>query len=311
MDDNELDLMQEMYLNAPVNNAESEFAVSEQSEDSSEIDSEKVEDAEDEGKKRGRKKKAKADGKTEHAKELYYYAKDKKEIVLETLVIVLFALSALFNAYTNWLDSVYTREEDRLVSKSMDLKNESSTEYINANTVYFADMDSYNDIVNTVMELTINDMVDQYLSDKKIETSKDLNSISGILVEELFEMKVANNSFSQLFIDNFLSYIKINSATYAMSPFANAEFKNLYFAKSDQLSSDSEKALDESEECGSKASKFHFASLLFSALMFLLGINKAFKGFRNCMIVFVVAMILFIPALIYTFTLPIPFKLLF
>ncbi|MCQ2521227.1 MAG: hypothetical protein MJ105_02515 [Lachnospiraceae bacterium] len=301
---NETNILEELYLNAPVNNAESEFSTEREETTPQTTDSKVNNEADKDASDKKEKKQKRAE------KELYYYAKDKKEIVLETIVIILFALSALLNAYTNWANSIYTKEEDRLVSESMQLKNESNAEYANANSLYSADMNTYNSTMNMVISISIDKMVDQYLAESDTIDTQKIDDITGVLAVEMLTMNMANNSFSQIFVDNFADYFTSESQ-YQMSPFANEKFQNLYFEKSEKLTKESEAALAAAEEYGKHASSYHFVSLLFSALMFLLGINKAFKGFRNCLIVFCVAMVLFIPAIIFMFTLPAPFALAF
>lgn len=304
MDSNETNLLENLYLNAPVNNAESDFATAK--------DEEKIQTAVsqngDEVDKEGASQKGKTKKRAE--KELYYYAKDKKEIVLETIVIILFALSALLNAYTNWANSIFAKEEDRLVSESVQLKNESNAEYTNANAMYSADMNTYNGTMNTVMSIAFNKLADYYLDETSNVDTQMIGEITSVLSTQLLTMNIENNSFSKIFVDNFADYL-VTDGAYQMSPFANEEFQSLYYEKYEELVSASDETMTASEEYGKHASSYHFVSLLFSALMFLLGINKAFKGFRNCLIVLCVAMVLFIPAIVFMFSLPAPFALAF
>lgn len=91
-----------------------------------------------------------------------------------------------------------------------------------------------------------------------------------------------------------------------VSPFKDEEFKDSYFDDAREKLEESEKALEEGMESKHNAYSYGFVSVLYSVILFMLGIIGTFKN-KKCKLALVsISCVAFVVNTIYMFTLPIP-----
>ena len=90
------------------------------------------------------------------------------------------------------------------------------------------------------------------------------------------------------------------------SPFDKEGFMDSYYADAQAVLDESQEYLEQGQEDNSNGDRFGLVTVIYSLVLFLLGIVGIFKRIPNRKIVFFVSVAFLLVAVIYMFTIPLP-----
>ena len=90
------------------------------------------------------------------------------------------------------------------------------------------------------------------------------------------------------------------------SPFENEDFANSYFEKAKELLDESQNVLEEGKQDNLRGDSYKLVSVIYSLVLFLLGIIGVFKDFQSRKALFIFSVCILIFAIIYMLTIPMP-----
>ena len=215
---------------------------------------------------------------------------------IEIVVAVFLGITALLTAWATWIGSLHGGNQSTNYTKSNNLAAEGNSEYNAGMQRYLSDLMAW----NTVMDYTFQEEiartngneVEAQLIEAKIDTYLNSNC-SEILIHAANEM----NSYNAGVTDQSQ---KINS------PFDVKGVKDKYFERANELLSESEEILKEGQQDNAKGDAYNLVNVIYSVVLFLLGIVGIFKSLPNRTVVLVIAVIGLVLATIYMFTIPMP-----
>ena len=90
------------------------------------------------------------------------------------------------------------------------------------------------------------------------------------------------------------------------SPFFDENYVNSYFTKANELLAQSQEVLEQGQKDNSHGDAFGLVTVIYSVVLFLLGIAGSFNHKVNKYTVVIIALVAFVIATIYMLTLPMP-----
>lgn len=223
--------------------------------------------------------------KKEKVKEKNEFLNEKK---LEILVAIFLGITTLLVAWAGWIGSLYEGNQATNFTKSNNLAAEGNAEYNVAAQVYISDLFAWNTIFNLQLDM---------------ETAREKGNEDEAKVIEIKLQKIMDENCSP----KLLEAINLkNQQEEKDFPFENEDFVNSYFESAKELLDESQKALEEGEEDNLRDDSFKLVTVIYSVVLFLLGIVGIFKDFQNRKILFIFSVGILIFAIIYMFTIPMP-----
>ena len=190
---------------------------------------------------------------------------------IEIVVAVFLGITALLTAWATWIGSLHGGNQSTNYTKSNNLAAEANSEYNAAMQLYLSDLMAWNTAI-----------AEAQIYENKMQAYITQNS-SSILAEA------------------------INSMTKEMtSPFEVEGTVAKYFEKSNKLSAESQALLEEGKQDNANGDAYNLVNVIFSVVLFLLGIVGVFKNLPNRAVVLCIAIVGLVIASIYMFTIPLP-----
>ena len=209
------------------------------------------------------------------------------ENTIEILVAVLLGVTALLMAWASWISSLHGGVQATNYTKSNNLASEGNSEYNAAVQLYLSDTMTW----NTLMEYTF---------DLEIAEAEN-NQIRADLINEKLE-SYADQNASEILLDG-LKWMDENGA---VSPFEMPGILDRYFVTANDLLSESQELLEEGQRDNAKGDAYNLVSVIYSLVLFLLGIVSIFKRLPNRGAVLILAAVILVLTTIYMCTLPLP-----
>lgn len=230
--------------------------------------------------------------KVEEKKEDVKKEEGKKKLInegkLEVLVAIFLGITALLMAWATWIGSLHGGNQATNYTKSNNLASEGNAEYNSAAQLYLSDLVAWNSIVSYEFDIEI--------------ARANGNTTQANLIEEKLDKFIEDNCTDQL-----AEAIKwANEQEGDVSPFSKEGFVDSYFTKANELLDESQKLLEEGQKDNAHGDAFGLVSVIYSVVLFLLGIIGVFKKLPNRKIVFVFSIIALIVSTVYMFRLPMP-----
>jgi len=212
--------------------------------------------------------------------------KKAKENKIEILVAVFLGVTALLTAWASWIGSLHGGNQATNYTTSNNLASEGNSEYNAGMQLYLSDMLAW----NTIME---------YSFDQELAVAR------GDEVEaELIEQKIDN------YLDQNGSEILIDAASKMTeemsSPFEVEGMIDSYFANANALLAESQELLEQGKKDNSSGDAFNLVNVIYSVVLFILGIVGVFKRLPNRFVVLIIAVVCLVIATVYMCTLPMP-----
>ena len=218
--------------------------------------------------------------------------KEKKEILNEKklgiLVAIFLGVTTLLVAWAGWIGSLHAGIQAINFTKSNNLAAEGNAEYNVAAQIYISDLFTWNTILNLQIDM---------------ETAKERGDKDEVKVIETKIQKIMNGSCSPKLLEA-ISSTDLQEKT--NSPFEKEDFTNSYFEKAKELLDESEKAMEEGKQDNLRGDSFKLVTVIYSLVLFLLGIVGILKDFQSRKILFIFSVGILIFGIIYMLTIPMP-----
>ncbi len=213
-------------------------------------------------------------------------AKTKKENRVEILVAVFLGITALLTAWASWISSLHGGNQATNYTKSNNLASEGNSEYNSGLQTYLSDVLAWNTLTEYSFEKDIAEANGQKeaakLIEEKIENYLDQNG-SDILIEAYGKMT-----------DDMASPFEVEGMT------------DKYYEKANELLAESQELLEQGKKDNANGDSYNLASVIYSVVLFMLGIVGIFKRLPNRAVVLGIAVAVLILATVYMLTIPMP-----
>lgn len=218
--------------------------------------------------------------------------KEKKEIFNEKklgiLVAIFLGITSLLVAWAGWIGSLHGGIQAINFTKSNNLAAKGNAEYNVAAQIYLSDLFAWNTIFNLRLDM---------------ETAREKGEEDEAKVIETKIQKIMKESCSP----KLLEYINSNNLdSETSSPFEKEDFVNSYFETAKELLDESQKVLEEGKQDNLRGDSYKLVTVIYSLVLFLLGIVGILKDFQNRKILFIFSVCILIFGIIYMLRIPMP-----
>ncbi|MBR3252941.1 hypothetical protein IKF84_02620 [Candidatus Saccharibacteria bacterium] len=213
------------------------------------------------------------------------YFKGKK---IEVLVAIFLGIATLLVAWTGWIGALHGGNQATNYTKSNNLAAEGNAAYNVAAQVYISDLFTWNTIANLKLDM---------------EAAKERGDSAEVKVVKAKIEKIKQNNCSPKLLE---AMNKADSQGGSASPFDNEEFTNSYFEEAKKLLDESQELLKEGETDNKRGDSYQLASVLYSLVLFLLGIIGVLRDYQTRKMLLIYSVCILIIAIIYMVTIPMP-----
>lgn len=227
--------------------------------------------------------------------------KRSKEDILEIVIAIFLGITALATAWASWIGSLHGGNMSTNYTRSNNLAADGNARWNEASQSLMQDMQVWNIISDYQVEiLYASDTGDE---DKMNESAyKILFICADNLTEEMAERIGYNFDFDA---DQIIDWV-LNDENSTTSPFSNEDFVESYYTDARELITESEAVLKEGQEDNTKGDTFNLVTVIYSVVLFMLGIVGTFRRLPNRMLITGIAIVGFLFGTIFMFTIPLP-----
>ena len=227
--------------------------------------------------------------------------KRSKEDILEIVIAVFLGITALATAWASWIGSLHGGNMSTNYTKSNNLAADGNARWNEASQSLVQDMQIWNMISDYEVEiLYANETGD---TDQMYESAYKIKFIcTDNLTDEMAELIGYDFEFDA---DQIIDWV-INSELSTTSPFDNQDFIDSYYVDARAVLAESEAVLAEGQSDNKKGDTFNLVTVIYSVILFMLGIVGTFRRLPNRMLITIVAIAGFLFGTIYMFTIPFP-----
>lgn len=210
------------------------------------------------------------------------------EKILEIIVAVFLGITALATAWASWIGSLHGGNQATNYATSNNLSSEGNSMYNEAAQSLMQDMMLWNEISDVLIESSY------------AEEKNDTEAV------EKYDWKL-----EKLLNDNCSAELA-QAITWAMeqdedtSPFDKEGFTDSYFTDAKEMIAEADKLLEQGKKDNANGDAFGLVTVIYSVVLFLLGIVGTFKRLPNRYVILGVAIVGFLFATIFMFTIPMP-----
>ena len=214
--------------------------------------------------------------------------KRSKEELIEIIVAIFLGITALATAWASWIGALHGGVQATCYTTSNNMAADGNARYNEAAQSLMQDMILWNEISDARIEYTF------------AEESGNKQQM------ELLDWKL-----NQLYHDNcsdelYDAILWADEQEEYATPFDKEGFVDAYFADAMTVLEESEALLEQGKAANQNGDAFGLVTVIYSVVLFLLGIVGTFKNLPNRYIVLGVALVGFLAASVYMFTLPMP-----
>ncbi len=210
------------------------------------------------------------------------------EARVEILCAIFLGITAILTAWASWIGSLHGGNQATNYTKSNNLASEGNSEYNSGLQLYLSDLMAY----NTMME---------YAFDREIAEANG-NAEEAALIDAKLEHYTEENC-SEILTDGF-DWMNQNEG--AASPFEMPGIIDRYYETAEELLEESRAVLEEGMKDNSNGDSYNLVNVIYSLVLFLLGIVGIFRKLPNRAVVLIIAVVAMILATIYMCTIPLP-----
>lgn len=208
---------------------------------------------------------------------------------IEMIVAIFLGITALLTAWATWIGSLHGGNQSTNYTKSNNLASEGNSEYNSGLQTYLSDLMAWNEMMNYYFDIEIAN-----LNDRTDEA-------------ELIQMKLDSyieQNCSEIMAEG-LDWINEGDGT-ANSPFEMPGLIDKYFVTANELLAESQELLEQGQKDNANGDKFGLVTVIYSLVLFMLGIIGIFKKLPNRKVVLAISIVGLIIATIYMLTIPMP-----
>jgi len=218
--------------------------------------------------------------------------KMSRSALLELIVVIMLGVTALLTAWASWIGSLHGGNQATNYTTSNNLASEGNSEYNAGVQSLMQDMMLYNEI-NVLM-------IDQAFAEDKNDED-ELEKISW----KIDELMTANMSAEMTEAFNW-AVTESQTTGRSVSPFEKEGFVESYFENANALLAQSQETLEQGKQDNSNGDKFGLVTVIYSVVLFLLGIAGTFKSEKNKIAVICISGAAFLIATVFMLTIPMP-----
>ena len=214
--------------------------------------------------------------------------KRSKEEIIEIIVAIFLGITALATAWASWIGALHGGNQATNYTTSNNMAADGNARYNEAAQAYMQDMLLWNEISDLRIEYTF--------AEENGDTA---------------EMEKLDWKLNQLYNDNcsdalYDAILWADEQEEYASPFEMEGFVDSYFEDAMTVLAESEEILEQGKQDNKNGDSFGLVTVVYSVVLFLLGIVGTFKNLPNRYIVLAGALVGFLAATIYMVTLPLP-----
>lgn len=236
--------------------------------------------------------------------------KRSKEDILEIVIAVALALTALATAWASWIGSLHGGNMSTNYTKSNNLAADGNSRWNEASQTMMQDMQVWNQISEYQVDVMYYNDIDSEdeaelsaAADKQYESAYKIQFICADNLSEEMAAKIEYNfDFSAEQIVDWVC----NNDKATVSPFSDQDFIESYYTEARELLAESEEVLKEGQADNQKGDTFNLVTVIYSVVLFMLGIVGTFKKLPNRILITCVAIAGFVFGTIFMFTIPFP-----
>lgn len=208
-----------------------------------------------------------------------------KENTISAMTAVFLGIATLLVAWAGWIGALHEGNQAGNYTRSNNLAAEGNAEYNVATQIYISDLFTWNSISNLQLDRQV-----------------------AIAQGDLAEVKVIETKIEKIKSDGCSPQLlqAINDPNFTGNPFENEEFVNGYFKEAKKLLDESQEAMKEGEQDNLKSDSYELASVLYSLVLFLLGIIGVLNEYHSRKMLLVFSVCVLAVAVIYMLTIPMP-----
>lgn len=227
--------------------------------------------------------------------------------ILELIVVIMLGITALLTAWGSWIGSLHGGEQATSYTTSNNVAAEGNAEYNAGMQKMNQDMLLWNDISDMQLDISFADENGDTATAEKVcyqlfyKLDENLSETMANAIGwsyELTEEQAADP------IGTVRQWLEKEEAY--VSPFFDQAYVDTYFATANELLAQSQEILESGKQSNQNGDAFGLVTVIYSVVLFLLGIVSTFKSTTNKKAVLIISVVAFIFATIYMFTIPMP-----
>ncbi len=207
---------------------------------------------------------------------------------LEMLIAIFLGVTAVLTAWATWIGSLHGGNQATNYAQSNNAAADANSMYNEASQSLVQDMMTWNVITEYKFDLA--------LAELKNDTTQTQ------MIEEKIEQVIADSCTEEFQDAIEWAFDQKEDVT----PFMKEGYVDSYYKEAQEKYDESQALLEEGKQDNKNGDTYNLVTVIYSLVLFLLGIVGIFKNIPNRFIVFVVAVILMIIAMVYMFTIPMP-----
>ena len=210
------------------------------------------------------------------------------EKILEIIVAVFLGITALATAWASWIGSLHGGNQATNYATSNNISSEGNSMYNEAAQNLMQDMMLWNEISDVLIESSY---------------AKEKNDTEAVEKYDWKIEKLLNDNCSAELAQAINWAMKQGEDT---SPFDKEGFTDSYFTDAKEMIAEADKLLEQGKKDNANGEAFGLVTVIYSVVLFLLGIVGTFKQLPNRYVILGVAIAGFLFATIFMFTIPMP-----
>lgn len=208
--------------------------------------------------------------------------------ILEICIVVFLGITALLTAWATWIGSLHGGNQATNYTKSNNMSADGNARWNQAAQDLAQDMALW----NTITEIRI---------DYNFAESK----------KDEIEMERADWKLNQIYTDNVSEELQAaidwaDAQEEYTSPFMMEGFIESYFADAQAVLDEAQVTLEDGQKDNQSGDAYGLVTVIYSLVLFLLGIASSFKSTTNRLVVTTVSVVGILASTIYMMTLPMP-----
>lgn len=227
--------------------------------------------------------------------------------LIELIVVIMLGVTALLTAWGSWIGSLHGGNQSTSYTVSNNLASEGNSEYNAGVQQMNQDMLLWNDISDMQMEISF-----AQADGDEVTVNKVCNQLFYKLDENLTERMAQAIGWNYILSDEeigdpvgtVLAWME-SEAAYD-SPFFDEDYLAGYFETANDLLAQSREELELGKAANANGDAYGLVTVIYSVVLFLLGIVGTFKGTKNKIAVVAISLAAFLFATIYMLTIPMP-----
>ena len=233
-----------------------------------------------------------------------------KESTIEIIVAIFLGVTALTTAWASWIGSLHGGNQATNYAKSNNLQAEGNSEYNSGVQNLSQDMNLWNSISDLQLDIWYaQDSGDEETAEKcqwKMEKlmNDNLTEDFGKVVD--WAMQQGGDENGDLVSPFTYVYEEDAELSDGTKVPAGTSYEETYFIKANDILQESNDVLEQGKTDNQNGDTFNLVTVIYSVVLFMLGIVGTFKRLPNRVIVLGVAIAGFIFATIFMFTIPMP-----